>query len=65
MTTGWGEIINTIGFGLVYKDSWTGQDTTLKSVGFFNDYLLRVVNDGGVLENVLSLLKNVKKLFAI
>lgn len=55
MTTGWGKIINIIGFGNIYKSSWVGEYPYINIVGEANDYRKRVLNDSGTIEAQESL----------
>ena len=42
MATGWGKIINNIGFGTIYNESWVGQYPFVSIVGDANDLYKRV-----------------------
>ena len=46
----WGQIINRIGFGKIYKNSWSGEYPFIKIVADANDYDIRVINDSGLIE---------------
>ena len=50
MATGWGKIINNIGFGTIYNESWTGQYPFVSIVGDANDLYKRVDDAGGTME---------------
>jgi len=55
MATAWGKIINTIGFGSVYNESWVGEYPFLDIVAEANDYRKRVLDDSGTIEAQESL----------
>ena len=50
MATGWGKIINAIGFGTIYNSSWVGEYPYVDIVGEANDYRKRVLDDSGTIE---------------
>ena len=50
MAKGWGKVINNIGFGTIYNESWVGQYPFVSIVGDANDLYKRVDDTGGTME---------------
>ena len=50
MTSNWGKIINNIGFGTIYNQSWFGEYIFSLVVGDANDFSKRVSDDSGTME---------------
>lgn len=50
MATAWGKIINKIGYGTIYNDSWVGQYPFVSIVGDANDLYKRVSDASGTME---------------
>jgi hypothetical protein len=50
MATAWGKVINNIGFGTIYNESWVGQYPFVSIVGDANDLYKRVSDAGGTME---------------
>jgi hypothetical protein len=50
MATAWGLVINNIGFGTIYNESWVGQYPFVSIVGDANDLYKRVSDASGTME---------------
>ena len=55
MATAWGKIINAIGLGKIYNQSWVGEYPFIDIVAEANDYRKRVLDDSGTIEAQESL----------
>ena len=61
MATNWGKIINNIGFGTIYNESWFGEYIFSLVVGDANDFSKRVSDDSGTMEAHSQLVDTMEK----
>ena len=61
MATNWGKIINAIGFGTIYNESWFGEYIFSLVVGDANDFGKRVSDDSGTMEAHSQLVDTMEK----
>jgi hypothetical protein len=54
MATGWGKVINNIGFGTIYNESWVGQYPFVSIVGDANDLYKRVSDASGTMVSIVG-----------